>query len=137
MIKRSIAWLLTATDLVDTDQLSRWVVTPKGTDRLYCEVDVTAIAGGGSVKFEVIACKPSNILDDGCTDITDGDVWYLGSAVSTVTTDRIAILPFTTTGEETSMSDVEIVGPLPPLWAIQMNETGSTTLTYTVDCVWQ
>ena len=91
--------MLTATALVDTDQLSRWVVTAKGTSRLYCEIDLTAISGGGSVKFGLFACKPSNILDDGCTDITDGDVWYLCSAVSPVATDRIAILPFTTTGE--------------------------------------
>ena len=128
--------LLTATDLVDTSQLSRWVVSKQGAEHLYCEADLTAIAGGGAVILELIACKPDEIVDDGCVNLTDGNPWAIATSMTTARIERMVVLPTVPVGDAGSMSDAEFVIPLPPIWAVHMNETGATTLSYTVDCVW-
>lgn len=129
--------LLTATDLVDTDQLSRWITSPDGATVVYCAADLTAIAGGGDVTMSIVACNPSNVVGNDCVDINDASTWYVGTTVAAVpTNDLLMVVPITTVGEDANMNDVEVVGPVPALWAVLMDEDGATTLTYTVDCVW-
>lgn len=128
--------LLTATDLVDTDQISRWITSPDGATVVYCHADLTALAGGGNVTMSIVACNPANVVDDDCVDINDASTWYVGSVMVGVDRDLLMVVPITTVGEDGNMNDVEVVGPVPALWAVFMDENGATTSSYTVDCVW-
>jgi len=128
---------LSVAALPDVSVFSGYHVPGKGKANLWCDIDLTAITGGGSVQAKLIACLPEEMSTSaGCTDETDGVIWALGTSLSAPGVDRIMVLPAATTGEETTMSDVEIVAPILPVFGIHMVETGSTTLTYTVHCAW-
>jgi len=128
--------LLDETALVDTSAFSAYVVTGKNVNHLYCEFDLATITGGGSVIMQIVACNPVEIEADGCVNASDGAVWYQGASLSSQTNERLMVMPAVPVGDESSMTDVEIVGPIPAVWAIVMPETGTTTLTYTVTCQW-
>lgn len=128
--------MMTALGLTDTDQISRWVSTTKEMRHLQCFVDLTAITGGGSVRLEILGCKMQETFTDSCVDATDALVWYQGSSLVAIDTDTVLLSPQIIAGSEATIADVKLVGPLPPRWAIAMNETGSTTLSYTVACAW-
>jgi hypothetical protein len=128
--------LLTATDLVNTNQLSRWIVSP-GAENLMCIFDVTAISGASAqVVFYVVACSAPELTAGACVDDTDITLWYSSGAITTAIETEVVLTQVATSGEHADMADVELVGPLPPVWAIRQGETGSTTVSYTADCVW-
>ena len=128
--------LLDESALVDTSAFSAYVVTGKNVDHLYCEFDLTAISGGGGVTMQIVACNPAEIEADGCVNASDGSIWYQGASLTSTGNERLMVMAAAPVGDEATMTDIEIVGPVPAVWAIVMPETGSTTLTYTVTCQW-
>lgn len=128
--------LLTATDLVDTKQKSRWISTPD-FEGLACTLDVTAISGASAaVYIYIIGCDPPEVAAAGCVNYNDSTVWYAGTAVSTVTEYSLIVSRDVTSGIQGAAFDKDAWGPLPPVWAAYIHETGSTTVSYTLDCMW-
>ncbi len=128
--------ILAVDAIPDVSVFGGWVVINKGVKHLWCDFDLDTITGGGSVQLTLLGCLPDEVVADGCDNATDGVIWALGTSLNAAGTDRVMVMPFAPVGDEATMSDVELVMPVPPVWGIHMVETGSTTLTYTINCMW-
>lgn len=134
--------MLAATDHFGGDQDLTGIVQvmPKGTTVLYCELDLTAIAGTvPTFQLYIVACDAEFAAAETCTDHPQITAWYKGTQVGVPTNERIIIVPRATAGADAGMSDVEKVGHLPTLWAAFGSQAGvglDVTVSFTVDCVW-
>lgn len=134
----SLAWeaeqLLDETD-VSADVNTRWVVSRDDYTTLWCKFDVTAI-DQGAVQLGWWVCKTPGAIPGACTDDTDSSLWFWATAAITTVSDAYFIAsPINPT--ITNDLDVEFLGPLPPVWMFEADQSGGATLTYTLDCWWK